>query len=81
MEKIQAVRRYRTDQAGRLGQSLAERPTEYHVSVIPEAEFLVIPEVSSERRQYVRLAGWNRLLFRAINCWSWRTQSFGNSLS
>ena len=57
MDKIQAVRRYRTDQAGRLGQSLAERPTEYHVSVIPETEFLVIPEVSSERRQYVPI-GW-----------------------
>ena len=57
MDKIQAVRRYRADQAGSLGQSLAERPTEYHVSVIPEAEFLVIPEVSSERRQYVPI-GW-----------------------
>ncbi len=57
MDKIQAVRHYRANQAGRLGQSLAERPTEYHVSVIPEAEFLVIPEVSSERRQYVPI-GW-----------------------
>ena len=57
MERIQAVRRYRADQAGRLGQSLAESPTEYHVSVIPETEFLVIPEVSSERRQYVPI-GW-----------------------
>ena len=57
MDKIQAVRRYRAEQAGQLGQSLAERPTEYHVSVIPETEFLVIPEVSSERRQYVPI-GW-----------------------
>ena len=40
MDKIQAVRHYRANQAGRLGQSLAERPTEYHVSVIPDAEFL-----------------------------------------
>ena len=57
MDKIQAVRNYRANQAGRLGQSLAKRPTEYHVSVIPAAEFLVIPEVSSERRQYVPI-GW-----------------------
>ncbi len=57
MARIQAVRRYRTLEAGRLGQSLAERPTEYHVSAIPEVEFLVIPEVSSERRQYVPI-GW-----------------------
>ena len=57
MDRIHTVRRYRAEQAGRLGQSLAERPTEYHVSVIPETAFLVIPEVSSERRQYVPI-GW-----------------------
>ena len=57
MERIHTVRRYRAEQAGRLGQSLAERPTEYHVSVIPEIAFLVIPETSSERRQYVPI-GW-----------------------
>ena len=57
MDRIQTVRRYRAEQAGQLGKSLAERPTEYHVSVIPETAFLVIPEVSSERRQYVPI-GW-----------------------
>ncbi len=57
MDRIHTVRRYRTEQAGRLGQSLADRPTEYHVSVIPETSFLVIPEVSSERRQYIPI-GW-----------------------
>ena len=57
MERIRAVREYRTNEAGKLGQSLAEQPTDYHVSVIPEAAFLVIPEVSSERRQYVPI-GW-----------------------
>ena len=57
MERIHTVRHYRAEQAGRLGQSLAERPTEYHVSVIPETAFLVIPETSSERRQYVPI-GW-----------------------
>ena len=41
-------------------QSLAERPTEYHVSVIPTAPFLVVPEVSSERRDYIPIAGWSR---------------------
>ena len=56
-DRIRNVRRYRAEQAGRLGQALAERPTEYHVSVIPETAFLVIPEVSSERRQYVPI-GW-----------------------
>ena len=57
MKRVQAVRRYRANEAGGLGQSLAEQPTEYHVSVIPETAFLVIPEVSSERRRYVPI-GW-----------------------
>ena len=57
MERIRAVRQYRTNEAGKLGRSLAEQPTDYHVSVVPERSFLVIPEVSSERRRYVPI-GW-----------------------
>ena len=59
MERIQAVRRYRSNEAGKLGQSLADQPAAYHVSVIPESAFLVIPETSSERRYYVPI-GWLR---------------------
>ena len=57
MERIHAVRRYRSNEAGKLGQSLADQPTAYHVSVIPESAFLVVPETSSERRHYVPI-GW-----------------------
>lgn len=32
--------------------ALAETPTAFHVTVIPETPFLVIPKVSSERREY-----------------------------
>lgn len=37
--------------------ALAATPTAYHVTVIPEAPFLAIPEVSSERRSYIPI-GW-----------------------
>lgn len=37
--------------------ALAETPTSWHVTVIPEAPFLCVPEVSSERREYVPI-GW-----------------------
>ena len=37
--------------------ALAETPTRYHVNVIPDAPFLVVPRVSSERREYVPI-GW-----------------------
>ncbi|WP_230293366.1 DNA methyltransferase [Croceicoccus sp. Ery5] len=35
---------------------LAETPRKYHVTVVPEVPFLVIPKVSSERREYVPIA-------------------------
>ena len=57
MNRIRKVRHYRTNEAGKLGQSLADQPTAYHVSSIPEKAFLVIPETSSERRHYVPI-GW-----------------------
>ncbi len=37
--------------------SLSSTPTSFHVTVIPETPFLVIPQVSSERRQYAPI-GW-----------------------
>ena len=37
-------------------QALAKTPTLYHVNVIPTAPFLVVPEVSSERRDYIPIA-------------------------
>lgn len=36
---------------------LAETPTAFHVTVLPETSFLVLPEVSSERRYYAPI-GW-----------------------
>ena len=49
-ERIAAVRAYRADSKSRPTQQLAEMPTVYHVNVLPTAPFLVLPEVSSERR-------------------------------
>lgn len=37
--------------------SLAETPTAFHVTVLPDTPFLVLPEVSSERREYAPI-GW-----------------------
>ena len=53
MRRVEAVRKYRAAEAGNLGRSLADSPLQFHVTVIPDAEFLVIPEVSSEHRKYV----------------------------
>ena len=53
MKRIRAVKEYRSCRAGNLAKSLSERPTDFHVTVVPKSEFLVIPEVSSERRKSV----------------------------
>lgn len=56
-DRIAAVRQYRHRSKSLGTQELAETPTRFHVTVVPDRPFLVIPEVSSERRVYVPI-GW-----------------------
>ena len=55
-ERIAAVRAYRQASKSKPTNKLAETPTLYHVNVLPAAPFLVIPETSSERRDYAPVA-------------------------
>ena len=55
-ERIAAVRSYRLASKSKPTQALAKTPTLYHVNVVPTAPFLVVPRVSSERREYVPIA-------------------------
>ena len=54
---VAAVREFRLGSASKPTQELAATPTLYHVNVLPDEPFLVVPEVSSERREYVPI-GW-----------------------
>ncbi len=56
-ERIAAVRDYRLASKRPVTRELASFPTEFAFTTIPTAPFLVIPEVSSERREYVPI-GW-----------------------
>ena len=56
-ERLAAVRAYRQASHSRPTQQIADTPALYHVNVLPTAPFLVIPQVSSERRHYVPI-GW-----------------------
>jgi hypothetical protein len=58
-ERIAAVREYRLESKSPGTRDLALVPTRFHVTVIPESPFLVIPKVSSEKREYVPI-GWVR---------------------
>jgi len=69
MALIDQVRRYRlgelpprnsadgeNNQPSALSLMLANTPTEFHVTVLPGAPYLAIPEVSSSRREYLPVA-------------------------
>ncbi len=56
-ERMAAVRRYRANSKRKGTLAIADYPTRYNVEVIPTAPFLVVPKVSSERREYVPI-GW-----------------------
>ena len=56
-KRIARVRAYRQTSKRKSTQRLADTPTLWQVNVIPSAPFLVLPEVSSERREYVPI-GW-----------------------
>ena len=56
-ERIAAVRQFRLKSKSAGTRKLAETPTRFHVTVIPNQPFLAIPKVSSERRDYVPI-GW-----------------------
>ena len=56
-ERLQAVRDFRAKSTRQTTKRLAEYPTAYGVTVVPETTFLIIPQVSSERRDYVPI-GW-----------------------
>ena len=56
-EQIAAVRAIREASKSAPTRKLAATPTLYHINVLPDAPFLLVPRVSSERRQYAPL-GW-----------------------
>lgn len=56
-QRMTSVRNYRSRSNRKSTLAIADFPTRYNVEVLPTAPFLVIPKVSSERREYVPV-GW-----------------------
>jgi len=56
-ERMAKVREFREQSKSAPTRAIAATPGEFHVTVIPDKPFLVLPEVSSERREYVPI-GW-----------------------
>ena len=53
MKRVEAVRDFRLSSKSAGTRKLADKPTRFHVENMPNGNFIVIPEVSSERRRYV----------------------------
>lgn len=53
LARVDAVRRYRLASKSAPTRKLAATPTRFHVENMPTEPFLLVPEVSSERRNYI----------------------------
>lgn len=53
LKRVENVRDFRLASSSLPTQKLAETPTRFHVENMPKSTYIVIPEVSSERRRYV----------------------------
>lgn len=53
MKRVQAVREYRLSSPSAGTVKLADTPTHFHVENMPKGNYIVIPEVSSEKRKYI----------------------------
>ncbi len=53
MKRVQAVKEYRLASPSAGTVKLADKPTRFHVENMPKGNYIVIPEVSSQRRRYI----------------------------
>jgi len=53
MERVAAVRDVRQKSKSAPTRKLAQTPRRFHVEFMPDTDFLVVPEVSSERREFI----------------------------
>lgn len=56
LKRIEAVKKFRESSKSLPTQKLAATPTRFHTECIPMSTYLVMPQVSSERRQYIPIA-------------------------
>ena len=59
MKRVEAVRNYRMESPSPGTVKLADRPTRFHVENMPTGYYIVIPQVSSERRRYIPIGYMN----------------------
>ena len=53
LERVKAVQAFRQASKSAGTRKLAEKPTRFHVENMPKGNYIVIPEVSSDKRRYI----------------------------
>ncbi|MCI5690661.1 MAG: methylase [Clostridiales bacterium] len=53
MKRVEAVKQYRLNSKSPGTRKIADTPTRFHVTNMPKGSYIVIPQVSSERRRYI----------------------------
>ena len=53
LKRVEAVKEYRSKSPSAGTRKIAETPTKFHVTNLPQGTYIVIPQVSSERRRYI----------------------------
>ena len=53
LERVKSVKEYRLNSPSAGTVKLADTPTRFHVENMPKGHYIVIPEVSSEKRRYI----------------------------
>ena len=52
-ERVEAVRRFRLSSKSAPTRKIADKPTRFHVENMPTTDYILVPRVSSERREYI----------------------------
>ena len=58
-KRVAAVREFRLASKSKGTRKIADRPTRFHIENMPEENFILIPETSSERREYIPIGFMN----------------------
>lgn len=53
LKRVKNVKAYRLSSKSPGTQKIANRPTHFHIENMPKGKYIVIPEVSSQRREYI----------------------------
>lgn len=59
LKRVEAVRQYRLNSTSAPTRKLADKPTRFHVENFPKGSYIVIPQVSSQRRRYIPMGYMN----------------------